>query len=215
MNIKYTINPSNLIQCKVTVYITDFWGTTWRTIDGGSTAGIHDVVWDGKGDMGNPDHGDFVVPSGPYWVNVVLTGINPLNHLSVTLSGQAITVAVNCLSFGELLQVSSAPASFTPNGTLFADISYTIGLPGSLDLANISLIVTDQKGNVVYTANEGDESVPQNSFQGTYIVKWYGKNNAGNILPPGTYKATIKMEGTDSGLTFYYISSASTIITIT
>jgi gliding motility-associated-like protein len=76
--------------------------------------------------------------------------------------------------------ITNIPTVFTPNNDGQNDYFYITGK----NIATFQLMVTDVKGNTVYTSTDLDE-------------KWDGKNQYGKLIPAGNYALILMARGTD------------------
>jgi gliding motility-associated-like protein len=76
--------------------------------------------------------------------------------------------------------ITNIPTVFTPNNDGQNDYFYITGK----NIESFQLMVTDIKGNTVYTSNNIEE-------------KWDGKNQYGKLIPPGNYALILIARGTD------------------
>jgi hypothetical protein len=232
MDITFKVDTSGFYNCFIDLFIDDSGayncvesggGTHWYHINlKDISSGKYSEKWNGKGSPNCQSGATIFVPTGTYTVNVFLNGYTtPNDPTSINSYMQFCAISVNGIeNMGNVSKVSAKPISFTPNGTSSIDISYKIELPGSLDIANVSLIIAGPHNTGipftqwVYYIAPVQGWVPNGKFSAEYVDKWNGKDNSGKIVPQGKYYAYVRMLGTDSGLDYYYLSVAETTFTI-
>jgi gliding motility-associated-like protein len=106
---------------------------------------------------------------GNYTVSLTLTDAKGKTYKDV----RTIEVLANSA-------ITNIPTVFTPNNDGQNDFFYITGK----NIESFQLMITDIKGNVVYTSNNMEE-------------KWDGKNQYGKLIPTGNYALVIVARGTD------------------
>lgn len=109
-------------------------------------------------------------------------------------SGRGLTVFV---SIGKRVigDVEIAPNPFTPNGdgtndeVVFAFSAFKVNVPRTVEV-----VICDPAGRRVKTLSERRASAA-----GRYVLRWDGKDESGDLVPPGLYLAHIRV-GADSDL---------------
>ncbi len=96
-------------------------------------------------------------------------------------------VMVTRLGAFECLDDIDVPTGFTPNGDGKNDVFLILGLE---DYPDNTLLIYNRWGNKVFE-------------QSPYLNEWKGTNNAGKLLPEGTYFVILKVQGVEEAFTGY------------
>jgi flagellar basal-body rod modification protein FlgD len=119
-----------------------------------------------------------------------MSTVSGIEKLNTTLSGlvnqtgsnqvlqSASLIGYNVLSPGDVLTTKKPDDGKEPATQAFA-----VELPGTA--ANVDIKIVDSAGNVVRTINAGAMK------EGVNAVTWDGKDDAGNVVPAGSYKFTV------------------------
>jgi flagellar hook assembly protein FlgD len=154
----------------VDVTVTDGSGDTVREFAASAPAGAGRVEWDGSTDAST------TAPNGVYTETV-----EPRDHAANVGSRMAATVA----DYSSLKSVKAAPAVFYPHDAdkyaKWTKLSFAL-----TSAATVGWTVQDAQGNVVRTLKVG-AALPA----GTYAYNWNGRNDAGTLVPRGTYYSVV------------------------
>jgi type VII secretion-associated serine protease mycosin len=100
-----------------------------------------------------------------------------------------------------LTAVSASVNPFKPTGTSTTALKYTLG-----DDANVSVRIADSNGTTVRTL-----ATNQAQLKGTKSIAWNGKNDAGAIVPDGTYTFIISADISIGGETAFHNEASGTV----
>ncbi|MCE5199862.1 MAG: Ig-like domain-containing protein [Armatimonadota bacterium] len=143
-----------------------------RTIPGGTAAGENTVTWDGKDASGNYIH------DGQFPITIT--------------TDPACGIVLNST-------IVSSPTSITPGGGAQCNIIYRLSEPGvrpNTTVAYLNAAVYDDiSGQLVKILKNGDQVDVDydlgGSVTGENTLSWDGKDESGDIVPPGDYKITL------------------------
>lgn len=191
----------------VGVLIKDETGKVVRGIDGETTAGIHEVRWDGKDDSGKQ------LPDGTYTLSVTAIGESGSIETYTTAFGKVTGVTTKNGEVNLIMDKVAAPMSkvlsasddFTVNSAALAQSAIQY-LGKTVEVRTNALALQDGAAKFAYT-------MPDNTDSTTIIVKnasgavvrtmegsrtkgattgtWDGKDDAGNTLANGAYTISI------------------------
>lgn len=162
-------------KAKVTTTIYNSANAVVKTLQNGVLleAGAQAVAWDGKNASG------VLVGDGTYTVKITATDL-----VGFTAAPVMQTMIVE-KSNPTVTAVSDSPDPFRPTGTNVNTIKYTLS-----ENANVVLKIYDSSNQLVKTLVNGPVTA------GAKSITWNGKNDAGAIVPTGTYTYTV--DATDS-----------------
>jgi flagellar hook assembly protein FlgD/outer membrane protein OmpA-like peptidoglycan-associated protein len=170
-----TIKASGSVEDEWKVEVKDIANQTVRTFIFKDSA-LQDIVWDGKNDSGQ------MVPDGIY-------------HITFTCSDRALN-SVNFNVDNIIIDTRQPPVSlsidtnyFSPNNDGVKDVvTLSPGVPVKAGLSAWDLVVKDSSGAERWKLSGVGADGLKSSFE------FNGKDSAGNVMPEGTYQATLSVK---------------------
>ena len=154
----------------VDVTVTNADGTAVREFAATAAGGSGSVAWDGATNDAT------IAPNGVYTLTV-----EPRDRAGNTGSGMAGSVVV----YSTLKSVKAAPSVFYPHDSdrfaRWTKLSFAL-----TDAATVTWTVQNAAGNVVRTLRQGAALTA-----GSYAYNWNGRNDAGALVPRGTYYSVV------------------------
>ena len=110
--------------------------------------------------------------------------IDSYKNLESLISLTKTQGATNAVSYlGKTITLTDGTAALEGSG-----VKWAYSLPSTA--ANARLIITDSKGNAVFTGSA-------ETAAGLHPFSWDGTTSAGNVAPPGTYKLIVTAQAAD------------------
>jgi len=163
------------------------WTASIKTADGNTVVRTYNlgqylpesVSWNGINSSGSiSDKGQYVF---------VLEGIDAAGNKGIMTSTEVTFDTTEA----QLLLAASDPA-FSPNGNKVKDTVTFTPVTSTKDIASYDFVITDAKGNKVYTVSES-KKLPANFV-------WDGKGNDKILCVDGTYNVSLKITATNGSV---------------
>ncbi|MGE5473611.1 MAG: FlgD immunoglobulin-like domain containing protein [Ignavibacteriales bacterium] len=166
VTITYTLSEASY----VSISIFDGSGKLIRTLQESQLqpAGVNKAVWDGKDSSGR------IVPDGVYTYKI--SAVDLIGLASNPTSGKIVVERL----IPSITNVSDSPDPFSPNGSNFNTIKYTIS-----ENCLVEIKVLGPNSEVIKSLRSVQEAA------GEHFVVWDGKDEYGGICSGGVYTYTI------------------------